>query len=88
MPRSLPATPSVTYSQQLVLDPLEYGFYLADGEVLMPTERQNSIDKKHTMICNCGVCVRNTCPCPAASVAYTHLCNCKNQNPSPCKHPN
>ena len=25
------------YSWPLALDPLEYGFYLADGEVLMPT---------------------------------------------------
>ena len=41
MPQSLSATPSShIYSQPLALDPLVYGFYLADGEVLMLTQGQ------------------------------------------------
>ena len=62
------------YSQPLALDPLEYGFYLVDGKVIMPTQGRNML----TVICNCGGCVcNNIWPCRVASVAYTNFCNCR-----------
>ena len=64
------------YSQSLALDPLEYGFYLADGEVPMPTQGRNSIDKKAH--CDMELWGKRSCqhmPLSSYSEACTHFCN-------------
>ena len=67
------------------LTPTEYGFVIQDDR-LVADKYYRSLPEKMTLICNCGKCATQTCPCRQDIIPCCMFCKCQ-KNENLCRNP-
>lgn len=69
----------------LSLVPTEYGFIM-QNDSLLPDKLYRSLPENMTIICNCGKCATQMCPCRQDSIRCCVFCKCQT-NEKLCQNP-